>query len=67
MATATLPRVPASAISGPSATRRTASAGGAAVLSILGAAVAIGIAALGLLVVPAAAAIVFGPALLKLL
>ncbi len=36
-------------------------------LSILGTAVAIGIAALGLLVVPVAAAIVFGPALLKLL
>ncbi|MBF4561768.1 hypothetical protein ITJ43_06405 [Microbacterium sp. VKM Ac-2870] len=37
---------------------------GAAVLSILGSMIAIGIAALGLLVVPVAAIVVFGPALL---
>ncbi|MBN9213943.1 MAG: hypothetical protein ABS62_03550 [Microbacterium sp. SCN 70-200] len=44
--------------------RERVSAGGAAVLSIGGTIVAIGIALLGLLVVPIAAAIVFGPALL---
>lgn len=37
---------------------------GAALLSILGSMIAIGIAALGLLVVPVAAVVVFGPALL---
>lgn len=37
---------------------------GAAVLSVLGSMIAIGIAALGLLVVPVAAIVVFGPALL---
>lgn len=39
----------------------------AAVLSILGSMLVIGIAALGLLVVPIAALVVFGPALLELL
>ncbi|WP_431802445.1 hypothetical protein [Microbacterium sp. bgisy203] len=40
------------------------STGGAAVLSVAGVIVAIGLAALALLVVPLAAAVVFGPALL---
>ncbi len=40
------------------------SALGAAALSILGSMVAIGVAALGLLVVPVAALVVFGPPLL---
>jgi len=47
--------------------RERVSAGGAAVLSIGGTIVAIGIAVLGLLVVPITAAIVFGPAVLSLL
>ena len=55
MATATLPR--------PTARRDT----GAAVGSILGCVVAIGIAAVGLLTVPVAGLLVFGPALLELL
>ena len=38
--------------------------GGAAVLAILGSTLAIGIAAFGLLIVPIAAAVAFGPALL---
>lgn len=41
-----------------------ASSGSAALLSILGSMVAIGVATAGLLVVPAAALLVFGPALL---
>lgn len=41
------------------------SAGGAAILSILGLIGAIGIAVLALLVVPLAAALAFGPALLE--
>ncbi len=46
---------------------RGTSAVAAALLSILGSAVAIGVAALALLVVPLAALLVFGPALLELL
>lgn len=63
MATATLSapflprRIPASARVSP---------GAAAVLSVLGSMLAFGIAALGLLVVPVAAALAFGPALLAL-
>jgi hypothetical protein len=55
MATASLPRHPS----------RT-SAPAAAVLSILGNIAAIGIIAIGALVVPVAALVVFGPALLAL-
>jgi len=43
---------------------RSSSSFGAAVLSILGSMIAIGFVALGLLVVPIAALIAFGPALL---
>lgn len=63
MATATL-SVPSFARR-PSPAERV-SAGAAAVLSVLGSMLAFGIAALGLLVVPVAAAVVFGPALLAL-
>lgn len=67
MATATL-TLPRHTVRTPrSAVGRVGSATGAAVLSILGSMVAIGIAAVGLLVVPVAAAIVFGPALLDML
>lgn len=63
--------VPFPLSSRPSARRAPLSArlstGGAAVLSVAGTVVAIGIAALGLLVVPLAAVIAFGPALLALL
>ncbi len=43
---------------------RTDSTTRAAVLSVLGSVLAIGVAAVGLLVVPAAVIVVFGPALL---
>lgn len=46
--------------------RERLSTGGAAAVSIVGIIVAIGIAALGLLIVPLAAAVVFGPTLLAL-
>ncbi len=62
MTTTTLPRL-ATTIRPPRG-RQTA---GPVVLSILGGMAAIGIAALGLLVVPIAALVVFGPALLELL
>ena len=70
MATATLPlprHTPHTARAPRTAAGRVGSATGAAVLSILGSMAAIGIAAIGLLVVPVAALIVFGPALLDLL
>ncbi len=66
MATATLsiprthPRQPATRLG------RGASATSAAVLSIIGSMLAIGVAATGLLVVPVAALLVFGPAMLAL-
>jgi len=67
MATATL-TLPRLTVHTPrSAVGRVGSTTGAAVLSILGSMVAFGIAAIGLLVVPVAAAIVFGPALLDAL
>ena len=44
--------------------RGAATSVGAAVLSILGSMIAIGVAAMGVLVVPVAALVVFGPALL---
>ncbi len=47
--------------------RERLSTGGAAAASIMGIIIAIGIAVLGLLVVPLAAAVVFGPALLALI
>ncbi len=64
MATATLSARPHSRRISPA---ERVSAGGAAVLSVLGSMLAFGIVALGLLVVPVAAIIVFGPALLALL
>lgn len=72
MATATISPAPFTSASRPSrqprAPRfRAASAAGAALLSITGSMVAIGVAALGLLVVPVAALVVFGPALFDLL
>lgn len=63
MATATLSAHPFRHRTSPA---ERASAGAAAVLSVLGSMLAFGIAALGLLVVPVAAAVVFGPALLAL-
>ncbi|WP_204359835.1 hypothetical protein [Microbacterium sp. PM5] len=44
---------------------RSSSTAGAAVLSVLGSMLAIAVIAIGLLVVPLAAALVFGPALLE--
>ncbi|MDC7803249.1 hypothetical protein [Microbacterium laevaniformans] len=44
---------------------RPSSTAGAAVLSVLGSMLAIAVIAIGLLVVPLAAALVFGPALLE--
>jgi len=67
MATATLPLPRQLARTPRTAVGRVSSTTGAAVLSILGSMAAIGIAAIGLLVVPMAALIVFGPALLDLL
>ncbi|CAN7218944.1 hypothetical protein LJR045_000780 [Microbacterium sp. LjRoot45] len=67
MATATVPLPLSPARSARTVAARGASATGAAVLSILGSMAAIGIAALGLLVVPVAALVVFGPVLLDLL
>lgn len=64
-ATLPLPRMTARPERAPAA--RGASAAGAAVLSIFGSMAAFGIAALGLLVVPVAAAVVFGPAVIGLL
>ncbi|RZI95935.1 MAG: hypothetical protein EOO67_01535 [Microbacterium sp.] len=52
---------------GPAPRGETTSRARAAVLSITGSIVAIGIAAVGLLVVPIAALVVFGPALFDLL
>ncbi|WP_413354093.1 hypothetical protein [Microbacterium sp. 1P06AB] len=59
MATATLTTTPRSRASAGTTT-------GAAVLSVLGTVLAIGIAATSLLVVPAALLIAFGPSLLSL-
>ncbi|CAI9393088.1 hypothetical protein [Microbacterium sp. T2.11-28] len=67
MATATLTLPRHTARTPRTAAARVSSATGAAVLSILGSMAAIGIVAIGLLVVPVAALIVFGPALLDLL
>jgi hypothetical protein len=47
--------------------RERLSTGGAAALSIIGIIAAMGIATLALLIVPVAAALVFGPALLELI
>ncbi|MFI8631218.1 hypothetical protein ACIGEP_01305 [Microbacterium sp. NPDC077663] len=59
MATATLP-TPSSSVA------RAGSATSAAVLSVLGTIAAIGIAAIGLLVVPVALLVAFGPSLLAM-
>lgn len=67
MATATLPLARQIARTPATAAARVGSATGAAVLSILGSMAAIGIATIGLLVVPVAALVVFGPVLLDLL
>lgn len=66
MTTASIPLSFAPTRTPRTAAARGASATGSAVLSILGTIAAIGIAALGLLVVPVAALVVFGPALLEL-
>jgi hypothetical protein len=67
MATATVPLPRQLARAPRTAVGRVSSTTGAAVLSILGSMVAFGIAAVGLLVVPVAALIVFGPALVGVL
>ena len=71
MASATIFSAPFTTTSRPAQPRttrgRAASSAGAAVLSITGSIVAIGIAAVGLLVVPIAALVVFGPTLFDLL
>lgn len=67
MATATIPLPRQNARPAPSAASRAGTATGAAALSILGSAVAIGIAALSLLVVPVAALVVFGPVVVDLI
>ena len=66
MTTATLPLVSSAARSARTKDTSAPSRAGAAILSVTGTIVAIGIAALGLLIVPAAALVVFGPALLDL-
>lgn len=71
MTTATISTIPARGLSArPIARRtvaRTASASRAVVLSILGNILLVAVAALAALVVPIAAALAFGPALLSLL
>lgn len=67
MATATLALPRHTAQTARTTAGRVSSTTGATVLSILGSMVAIGIATVGLLVVPVAAAIVFGPALIDIL
>ncbi len=67
MATASLPVIGTAPRSPRTALGRGSSAAGAAVLSVIGSIVAIGVIGLGLLAVPIAAIVVFGPALLELL